>query len=160
MMRGSIIRMTSALFLFACVLPQTAAGGALPSEDRWASSHIDLLPGEIRQTLGRLKNACGWPQAAEHYFALYLSGARHQFVALHFEHFRCHDRAAVCTQTRCLHQVFESAGGKYRLVWSGRVSDLEMKLVGDHPAIDITCDRSESNCPHMLVWNGDRFVAR
>lgn len=160
MLRGLIVAATSGLLVLSGILTQAAARGGLSSEDRWAPAHIDLLPQEIRQTFGRLRQACGWPPAAEHYFALYLSGRRHQFVALHFEHFRCSNHAAICKQTACLHQVFVSAGGRYRLAWSGQVRDLEMKLVDDRPVIDVACESAEPNCPRILVWNGGRFVGR
>jgi hypothetical protein len=33
-------------------------------------------------------------------------------------HFRCGDRGALCTQAGCLHQVYISTGGRYRLLRS------------------------------------------
>jgi hypothetical protein len=160
MLRGLIVAATSGLLILSGILTQAAARGGLRSEDRWEPAHIDLLPQEIRQTLGRLAQACGRPPAAEHHFALYLSGARHQFIALHFEHFRCIDRTAICTRSTCLHQVYASSGGGYRLVWSGQVPDLEMKLIDDKPAIDVACEPPNAGCPHVLLWNGGRFVGR
>jgi hypothetical protein len=39
-------------------------------------------------------------------------------LVLHFERLRCGDRAALCTQAGCLHQVYVSTGGRYRLLRS------------------------------------------
>jgi hypothetical protein len=41
-----------------------------------------------------------------------------KFLVLHFERLRCGDQAAVCTQGRCLHQVYGKEGGHYHLLKS------------------------------------------
>jgi hypothetical protein len=38
-----------------------------------------------------------------------------RLIVLHFEHFRCDDRGSLCTQAGCLHQIYVSTGGRYRL---------------------------------------------
>jgi hypothetical protein len=53
---------------------------------------------------------------AQHQFAGYFQNWR--VLVLHFEYFRCDDRAALCTQAGCLHQVYTSTGGRYRLLRS------------------------------------------
>ena len=92
--------------------PASARGGGLHSEDRWNSQHIDGLPAEVRNAVARM---CAGSRA-EHQFAGYFQNSR--VLVLHFEHFRCGDRGALCTQAGCLHQVYVSTGGRYRLLRS------------------------------------------
>jgi hypothetical protein len=79
--------------------------------------HIGSLPAEVRTALAHM---CGNPQA-EHQFASYSQGTR--VLVLHFEHFRCGDRGARCTQNGCLHQVYTRTDGHYRLLRSYYASD-------------------------------------
>ena len=158
--RTGAFLVTFVLLFVASFLPLAQARGGMASEDRWAPAHIDGLPGEIRRSLVRWQRMCGVPAAAEHQFALYLESPdkRHQFIALHFEQFRCTDRTALCTKAGCLHQVYVSAGGTYRLVLSTHVSELELKIVGKAPAVEIACAQSPGGCLRTLIWRGSRFV--
>ena len=79
-------------------------------EDRWNPQHISGLPIDVRNALERM---CG-ASRAEHQFAGYTS----RFLVLHFEHFRCGNRGALCTQAGCLHQVYAPTDGHYRLLRS------------------------------------------
>jgi hypothetical protein len=89
------------------------AGGRPFSEDRWNPEHINQLPAEVRNAITRM---CGESSRAEHYFATYFQNSR--LIVLHFEHFRCGGRGALCNQAGCLHQVYVSTGGCYRLLRS------------------------------------------
>jgi hypothetical protein len=89
-----------------------ARGGMAP-EDRWNPHHIGDLPSEIQNAVARL---CGQSSKAEHHFAGYFENSRR--IVLHFEHFRCDGRGALCTEAGCLHQVYVSTGGPYRLLKS------------------------------------------
>lgn len=130
--------------------------GGLRSEDPWAAAHIDGLPRDIRNSLGRWERACGSP-AAQHAFSRSIQGQSGlRLVALHFEYFRCHDRASICGGAGCLHQVFMSAGGGYRLVMSAYVPDIELVILGDQPAVKVTCGQQQEGC--LLRWNGNRFA--
>ena len=80
-----------------------------PGEDRWNPQHISGLPAEVRGALVRL---CGGAIRAEHSFAGYFQGT----ILLHFEHLRCGERGALCTTSGCLHQVYGTTGGRYRLL--------------------------------------------
>ena len=89
------------------------ARGALHLLDSaWNSEHIRGLPAEVRNALTHM---CGDPQA-EHQFASYSRDSR--VLVLHFEHFRCGDRGARCTQTGSLHRVYTRTDGGYRLLRS------------------------------------------
>jgi hypothetical protein len=79
--------------------------------------HITGLPAEVRTALAHM---CGDSQA-EHQFASYSQDLR--VLVLHFEHLRCGNRGKVCTQAGCLHQVYTSTGGRYRLSRSYHASD-------------------------------------
>lgn len=60
-----------------------------------------------------LVHMCG-DLAAQHYFAGYFENSRR--LVLHFERLRCANRVNLCTQQGCLHQVYVSEGGRYRLL--------------------------------------------
>jgi hypothetical protein len=90
----------------------SAKGGTIRSEDRYNPQHIDSLPPEIRNAIYQ---RCGTPKAL-HPFATYFDNARR--IVLHFEHFVCDGDGTYCTASGCLHQVYGSAGGHYRLIRS------------------------------------------
>jgi hypothetical protein len=96
--------------------PAFARGGGLHSEDRWNSQHIDGLPAEVRNAVARM---CAGSRA-EHQFTGYFQNSR--VLVLHFEHLRCGNRG-FCTQAGCLHQVYTSTNGHYRLSRTYRASD-------------------------------------
>jgi hypothetical protein len=83
------------------------ARGGVHAEDPWNPQHIEGLPPEVRNALVRM---CGGSRAL-HQFAGYFQNSR--VLVLHFEHFRCGHRGALCTQASCLHQVYVSTGGHY-----------------------------------------------
>jgi len=88
--------------------PAFALSGGLHIEDRWHPQHIQGLPPEVRSVVERI---CG-DARAEHQFTGYFQNSR--TIVLHFEHFRCGNRGALCTQAGCLHQVYVSSkGGRY-----------------------------------------------
>lgn len=137
------------------------ARGGMRLEDPWAAAHIEGLPPDIRRDLSAQGQICGGLRA-RHDFSRYLSprGSKYSFVSLHFEHFGCNERAAICTSRGCLHQVYASAGAGYRLVFSARVRELELKVLDGAPAVEISCSRFGENCPRVLRWNGGAFVGR
>jgi hypothetical protein len=90
----------------------SAKGGGMHSEDRYNPQHIENLPSEIRNAI---IHRCNTPRAL-HTFASY-SENLHRIV-LHFEHFYCDERNALCNASGCLHQVYFLAGGHYRLIRS------------------------------------------
>jgi len=85
-----------------------AKGGNMRSEDRYEPQHIESLPPEVRQAVIRL---CPTPRAL-HSFASYANNL--QEVVLHFEHLYCGAKT-FCGPSGCLHQIFVSSGGHYRL---------------------------------------------
>lgn len=157
--RTSVAMMATTLLIVAAFSSPAASLSGGRVEDRWHPFHISQLPDEIRRPLARLERICGSPPMAEHYFATYLSGRGQQFISLHFEHFRCNSRSAICPQEVCLHQVYVSTAGRFRLSVSVHVPELEMKLIEDAPAIEIACEGPSVGCTRVLIWNGTRFVS-
>src|SRR5262245_58072027 len=92
--------------------PAFARAGGIHSEDPWNPQLISGLPSEVRNALARMCRE----SRAQHKFASYFQNSK--VLVLHFEHFRCADRGAVCPQAGCLHQVYTSTGGHYRLLRS------------------------------------------
>jgi hypothetical protein len=86
-------------------------GGGMQSEDRYNPDHIESLPPEIRAAVIR---QCGTPKAL-HTFVSY---SENQRVTLHFEHFYCGANDAFCRPSGCLHQVYVTSHGRYRLLRS------------------------------------------
>ena len=92
--------------------PAFARGGVHLLDPALNPQHINGLPAEVRDAVAHM---CRSAQA-EHQFARYSQNLR--VLVLHFEHFRCGDRSALCAQAGCLHQVYTSTGGRYRLLRS------------------------------------------
>jgi hypothetical protein len=83
-------------------------------EDKtWDTENIDGLPPEVQSALTRM---CGPNLAAQRYFAGYLENSK--FIVLHFGRLRCSDHTAICSQGRCLRQVYGKEGDHYHLLKS------------------------------------------
>jgi len=93
-------------------VPSFARGGLHLLDPAWNPQHISGLPAEVRDALAHICRV----SKAEHQFARYSQNLRS--LVLHFEHFRCGDARALCTNSGCLHQVYTSTGGHYRLLRS------------------------------------------
>jgi hypothetical protein len=89
-----------------------AKGGSLRSEDRYNPDHIEVLPPEVRDAV---KRQCGTPRAL-HEFSHYTDNL--QTVVLHYEHFHCSTGGTFCGPSGCLHQVYGSSHGHYKLLRS------------------------------------------
>ena len=89
-----------------------AKGGSLTSESPDNPQHVEGLPPEIRAAIIR---RCHGPKA-HHNFASYTEDLR--TIALHFEHLHCDSDGAFCSPSGCLHQVYVSSHGHYRLLRS------------------------------------------
>jgi hypothetical protein len=110
------------------------ARGGMPSEGRWNPEHIDGLPAEIRDAIATYARVCGGTLAAEHSFAHYFQRGTVNLIGLHFEHLRCGNKAAICTAAGCLHQVYISTGGRYRLLRSSYVPGFDLTQVKIAPS--------------------------
>jgi hypothetical protein len=127
MLRRSQLALSVAFLLGGFVSAQ--AKSTLPTEDPWNPQHISGLPAEIVNVIAPFARVCGGRLAAEHSFASYFQRGTTKLIGLHFEHFSCPNRAAVCTAAGCLHQVYISTGGRYRLLRSSYVPELDLTQV-------------------------------
>ena len=142
--------------------PLAAARGGISHTDLASTRHIEELPSEIRNALGRWEPACGSPLKAKPLFAHYLDDSivGYRLIALHFHELGCANRGALCTNQGCLHQVYISTDGEYRLAFSANVPDVTLKLFDHTPAIEIVGEISSWQSPRVLRWNGRGFVEK
>jgi len=117
------------LFVASSIISAQGRSAGTPPEDRWNPQHIGGLPAEIRHAIAEYARRCGGSLAAEHSFVRYFQRGTAKLIGLHFEHLRCADRAALCRSTGCLHQVYVSTGGPYRLLRSFYVPELDLAEV-------------------------------
>jgi hypothetical protein len=89
---------------FPVVLTPAFAGAGSFEEKVWDPGNIDALPPEVRNALTRM---CRPGLAAQRYFAGYFENSK--FLVLHFGRLRCGNRPTICTQGRCLHQVYRKS---------------------------------------------------
>ena len=88
----------------------------------------------------------------------YIIGPRgEEFIAIHFDQFRCSNSQALCSPKGCLHRVFISRAGALREVWRGNVFEIDMSIDAGVPSIDVNCSRDGLFCRHKMQWDGKRF---
>ena len=108
----TITRCLSAFMMMLLACGQLSARGGANfgrSEDRYNPQHISSLPPEVRNFV---LHRCSEPKAL-HSFAIYFNNLNG--VVLHYEHFVCEGDDTYCTVSGCLHQVWVSVRGHYRL---------------------------------------------
>jgi hypothetical protein len=108
----TIKRCLCVVMLLACSPSLAKSGGFGRSEDHYDPQHIERLPPEVRNSI---LHRCTDPKAL-HSFASYFDDLKR--IVLHFEHFACDGASTYCTPSGCLHQVWASMGGHYRLLRS------------------------------------------
>lgn len=136
-------------------LPQSASSHSGVAENRWNPAHLQNLPPGIRANVQKWEAACGGSLAAAQQFALYLTVPGAQFVALHFDDFRCGNKSVHCDTTGCLHEVYVATNGRYRRVLTVHARDI--RLIGDRDTagVEISDVRGKTR---TLRWNGGRFI--
>ena len=100
------------ILMSLCASQSVAKGGSFTTENPDNPQHIESLPPEIRAAIIR---QCHGPKA-HHYFAIYSDNL--QRIVLHFEHLHCNSDSAFCNPSGCLHQIYVSSHGHYRLLRS------------------------------------------
>jgi hypothetical protein len=128
MARQLYMTATAALLVLAGSI-SAGARSSMPADDRWNPQHIDGLPPEVRNAIASYARICGAPLAAEHSFARYFQNGTVKLIGLHFKGLRCGNRGADCKSAGCLHQVYVSTGGRYRLLSSSYVPELDLTQV-------------------------------
>jgi hypothetical protein len=140
-----------------------AARGTIGSAsgDVWNTAHVERLPREVRAAIERSAQACGMPITARHLFSRsiedQITGDR--FIALHFEEVHCVNEAAICTSAGCLHQVYVSKGGPYRLILNVHAPEIRLTLIDGSAAVEIDCGETTQPCTRYFHWDGSRLKA-
>jgi hypothetical protein len=142
-----------------CPSPEGVARNDTSHRDPASTQHITELPPEIVKAVNRWQSVCGTPLAARHSFAHYLENqsSRYRLVSLHFHELSCDNRAAICNNQGCLHQVYISADHTYHLAFSANVLEATLRFIDDKPSVEIDCYQPQ--CPRILRWNGRRAVS-
>jgi hypothetical protein len=152
--RRPVSMMAVALLCLTGVL-QPAFSHSGVALDRWNPAHLQNLPREIRVIIQKWEAACGGSLAAAQQFALYLSVPGAEFVALHFDDFRCGNKSVHCSTTGCLHEVYVATKGEYRRVLTVHARDI--RLLRDQNAALVEISGVDGKIT-ALRWNGRRFV--
>jgi hypothetical protein len=149
---------TALLIGLAGLLPASARS-RMPLEDPWNPAHLEGLPREVRANIERTTRACGAPIAAQHLVSRYIQDrvTGDRFVAIHFDQVHCVNRTAICTTAGCLHQVYVSKDGSYRLILSVYAPEIELKLFHGSAAVEIACDHPTEGCSRVLRWDGSHL---
>ena len=108
----TVARCLSAFMVMLLACGQLSARGGYHSEDRYNPQHIASLRLEVRDSVVQ---RCSTPRAL-HSFAIYFDNLKG--VVLHVEYLLCDGNSADCPALGCLHQVWVSEGGHYRLLRS------------------------------------------
>jgi hypothetical protein len=125
------------------------------AQDRWNPAHLRNLPPEIRAIVKKWDSACGGSLAAAQQFALYLTIPGAEFVALHFDDFRCGNKSVHCDTKGCLHEVYVANKGRYRRVLTVHARDIRLLRDQNAAVVEISGVNGEIRA---LRWNGRRFV--
>ncbi len=105
----------------------------------------------------RLERACGAPVAAAKLFVLHLRASGAQFIALHFDDFRCENRGVLCRGNECLHEVYVRSGSSLRLALSIHAVDFKMTNESDVAGLEVATAGSHPSTI-CYKWDGSRFV--
>ncbi|UQR67049.1 hypothetical protein LRP30_18115 [Bradyrhizobium sp. C-145] len=138
-------------------LAQPALAHSGTAQDPWSPAHLDMLPAEIRADVWKWDAACGGSIAAAQHFALYLTVPGAEFVALHFDDFRCRSGVVLCNSAGCLHQVYVATAGRYRRVLAVHAYDVRLSSANNQAFVELMDVKGRSR---TLRWNGSRFVAK
>jgi hypothetical protein len=109
---------TASRLLFAFILPLlccsqlSAKGGNIANQDPYKTQYVENLPPEVRAALTQ---QCRSAAKALNSFASYTDTKR---IVLRFEYFYCNSGGTFCGPSGCLHQIYVSSHGHYKLLRS------------------------------------------
>jgi hypothetical protein len=146
------------LFGSTLALHAKASNPTLP-EDPLNPAHVETLPREVRASIGRVSRACGAGFGAKHAFSRSIQDrvTGDRFISIHFDETHCDNRAAICTTAGCLHQVYVSKGGPYRVILNVYASEVTLKLVDGATVVEVACRQTADACIGELRWDGSRL---
>jgi hypothetical protein len=154
------------LFMLALVAvsPGARAYSSYPPQGRWSNltaERLQQFPSIVRAAIVNTLKSCGEESIGiRSGFIRYLRDANgDEFVALHFDQFRCANRSALCTLSGCLHQIFAARDRRtYREVWHDHVQEVDMTNETGLMSASVGCGGEGKHCATMLRWNGKQLV--
>jgi hypothetical protein len=114
-MRTSIASRLLFAFILSllCCSHLSAKGGNMANQDPYKTQYVEGLPGEVRAALNR---QCRSTAKALPNFASYTESTNR--IVLRFEYFYCNSGGTFCGPSGCLHQIYVSSHGHYKLLRS------------------------------------------
>jgi hypothetical protein len=103
MLRSLVLAVAMILIEFSSSIEPALSHSGFAKGPMEYPAHLGNLPSEIRARVRKSEVACRGPVAAAQQFALYLTIPGTQFVALHFDDFRCQNKSVLCNGSGCLH---------------------------------------------------------
>jgi len=91
----------------------SAKGGNMANQNPYKTQYVESLPPEVRAALIQ---QCRSTAKALHNFASYTENPKR--IVLRFEYFYCNSGGTFCGPSGCLHQIYVSSHGHYRLLRS------------------------------------------
>jgi hypothetical protein len=91
----------------------SAKGGNMANQNPYRTHYVESLPPEVRTALTQ---QCHRTAKALPNFASY--SENNKWIVLRFEHFYCNSGGTFCGPSGCLHQIYVSSHGRYKLLRS------------------------------------------
>lgn len=151
------IAISSAMATLFVVSPAFPLASSPVHDNHSSPVYVQKLPTEVRANLHRYTKACGDELTATSGFSRFIEVRRFRLITLHLHELRCADRLMFCNSGKCLHQVYMSDGGRYRLMMSVRASEVTLRNLDTAPAIEVECGFGRQR---TWRWNGNRFVGK
>jgi hypothetical protein len=107
---------TASRLLFAFILSllgcsqSSAKGGNMANQNPYKTQYLESLPPEVRAALTQ---QCRSTARALPNFASFTENTKR--IVLRFEYFHCNSGDSFCGPSGCLHQIYVSSHGRYKL---------------------------------------------
>ena len=125
------------------------------------ANYLKIFPTEARRSIEHYERSCGAFSAVKQSFVRYIrtGNTDREFIALHFDRFRCDDRSQLCRKEGYLHQIYAPVKAGYRLVFGAHVPDVEVKIINGTPAVEVEREGgSAGHCRRVYLWRGNRLL--
>jgi len=96
-----------------CCSQLSAKGGNMANQDPYKTQYVESLPPDVRAALTQ---QCRSTAKALRDFASYTENTKR--IVLRFEYFYCSSGGTFCGPSGCLHQIYVSSHGHYKLLRS------------------------------------------
>jgi len=101
------------IVLSLCCSQSPAKGGNMANQNPYKTQYVESLPPEVRAALTQ---QCRSTAKALPNFVSYTENTKR--IVLRFEYFYCNSGGSFCGTSGCLHQIYFSSHGHYRLLRS------------------------------------------